>query len=204
MIFCFVWVITFWLALPPPIIVTTCQIFYMSNHTRKMSFCWFLGFLKHHSVGLFSLKAWSISWFVSVIRANGFPYCSLLLWRLSNPCHFWLIFLMEMIFLPCRWVSEAWNYWLCQRWDSFYLFYLQDYQTRIPYGNLAEFSCLAEMDLEHSSIHMAGVYLKLLIQFLENKVAIELTRAEFIEAQEVGYVPAVLIYLGSCCILCDP
>jgi hypothetical protein len=70
--------------------------------------------------------------------------------------------------------------------------------------NLAELSCLAEMDLEHSSIHMAGVYLKLLIQFLENKVAIELTRAEFIEAQEVGYVPAVLIYLGSCCILCDP
>lgn len=34
---------------------------------------------------------------------------------------------------------------------------------------------------------MAGVYLMLLIQFLENKVAIELTRAEFVEAQEVGY-----------------
>lgn len=106
----------------------------MSNHTRKLSFCWFLGFLKHHSVGLFSLKAWSISWFVSVIRANGFPYCSLLLWRLSNPCHFWLIFLMEMIFLPCRWVSEAWNYWLCQRWDSFYLFYLQDFMPSCKQG----------------------------------------------------------------------
>ncbi|XP_061347513.1 sister chromatid cohesion protein SCC4 isoform X2 [Gastrolobium bilobum] len=41
-----------------------------------------------------------------------------------------------------------------------------------------------EVDLQHSSIWMADVYLKLLIQFLENKVAIELTRAEFVEAQE--------------------
>ncbi|KHN41009.1 MAU2 chromatid cohesion factor like [Glycine soja] len=41
-----------------------------------------------------------------------------------------------------------------------------------------------EVDLQHSSIWMAGVYLMLLIQFLENKVAIELTRAEFVEAQE--------------------
>ncbi|KAL2665114.1 hypothetical protein AAZV13_02G201300 [Glycine max] len=40
------------------------------------------------------------------------------------------------------------------------------------------------VDLQHSSIWMAGVYLMLLIQFLENKVAIELTRAEFVEAQE--------------------
>ncbi|TKY56628.1 MAU2 chromatid cohesion factor-like [Spatholobus suberectus] len=41
-----------------------------------------------------------------------------------------------------------------------------------------------EVDLQPSSIWMAGVYLMLLIQFLENKVAIELTRAEFVEAQE--------------------
>ncbi|KAK7372255.1 hypothetical protein VNO80_05630 [Phaseolus coccineus] len=41
-----------------------------------------------------------------------------------------------------------------------------------------------EVDLQHSSIWMAGVYLMLLVQFLENKVAIELTRAEFVEAQE--------------------
>ncbi|KAE9606065.1 hypothetical protein Lal_00025227 [Lupinus albus] len=41
-----------------------------------------------------------------------------------------------------------------------------------------------EVDLQHSSIWMAGVYLMILIQFLENKVAIELTRAEFVEAQE--------------------
>ena len=47
------------------------------------------------------------------------------------------------------------------------------------------------MDLQHSSIWMAGVYLMLLVQFLENKVAIELTRAEFVEAQEVGYLPMV-------------
>jgi len=32
----------------------------------------------------------------------------------------------------------------------------------------------------------------LLIQFLENKVAIELTRAEYAEAQQVCYVPVVL------------
>jgi len=44
----------------------------------------------------------------------------------------------------------------------------------------------------------------LLIQFLENKVAIELTRAEYSEAQQVGIVPVVFIYLGSCCILCEP
>ncbi|XP_045829878.1 sister chromatid cohesion protein SCC4-like [Trifolium pratense] len=44
--------------------------------------------------------------------------------------------------------------------------------------------CVREVDLPPSSIYMAGVYLMLLIQFLENKVAIELTRAEFIEAQE--------------------
>jgi hypothetical protein len=30
------------------------------------------------------------------------------------------------------------------------------------------------------------VYLMLLMQFLENKVAVELTRSEFVEAQEVG------------------
>ncbi|CAI8585998.1 unnamed protein product [Vicia faba] len=41
-----------------------------------------------------------------------------------------------------------------------------------------------EADLQQSSIYMAGVYLMLLIQFLENKVAIELTRTEFAEAQE--------------------
>ncbi|KAI4307759.1 hypothetical protein L6164_030908 [Bauhinia variegata] len=41
-----------------------------------------------------------------------------------------------------------------------------------------------EVDLQHSAIWMAGVYLMLLMQFLENKVAVELTRAEFLEAQE--------------------
>lgn len=42
------------------------------------------------------------------------------------------------------------------------------------------------MDLQHSAIWMAGVYLMLLMQFLENKVAVDLTRSEFVEAQEVG------------------
>ncbi|XP_074308015.1 sister chromatid cohesion protein SCC4 [Silene latifolia] len=41
-----------------------------------------------------------------------------------------------------------------------------------------------EVDLQHSAIWMAGVYLMLLMQFLENKVAVDLTRAEFVEAQE--------------------
>ncbi|XP_074575943.1 sister chromatid cohesion protein SCC4 [Curcuma longa] len=41
-----------------------------------------------------------------------------------------------------------------------------------------------EVDLQHSAIWMAGVYLVLLMQFLENKVAVELTRSEFVDAQE--------------------
>ncbi|KAL4587868.1 hypothetical protein LXL04_000743 [Taraxacum kok-saghyz] len=41
-----------------------------------------------------------------------------------------------------------------------------------------------EVDLQHSAIWMAGVYLMILMQFLENKVAMELTRSEFREAQE--------------------
>lgn len=40
-----------------------------------------------------------------------------------------------------------------------------------------------EVDLHHSSISTAGVYLVLLMQFLENKVAVDLTRSEFVEAQ---------------------
>lgn len=41
-----------------------------------------------------------------------------------------------------------------------------------------------EVDLRHSAIWMSGVYLMILMQFLENKVAVELTRSEFVEAQE--------------------
>lgn len=41
-----------------------------------------------------------------------------------------------------------------------------------------------EVDLQHSAIWMGGLYLMLLMQFLENKVAVELTRSEFVEAQE--------------------
>ncbi|WOL14418.1 hypothetical protein Cni_G23198 [Canna indica] len=41
-----------------------------------------------------------------------------------------------------------------------------------------------EVDLQHSAIWMAGLYLMLLMQFLENKVAVELTRSEFVDAQE--------------------
>lgn len=46
----------------------------------------------------------------------------------------------------------------------------------------------AEVDLQHSAIWMAGLYLMLLMQFLENKVAVELTRSEFVEAQQVKRV----------------
>lgn len=54
------------------------------------------------------------------------------------------------------------------------------------------------MDLQHSAIWMAGVYLMLLMQFLENKVAVELTRSEFVEAQEVGCMPQIL----PCSVFC--
>ncbi|CAI0560540.1 unnamed protein product [Linum tenue] len=43
-----------------------------------------------------------------------------------------------------------------------------------------------EVDVQHSSIWMAGVYLILLMQLLENNVAMELTRSEFVAAQQVG------------------
>ncbi|KAJ4979109.1 hypothetical protein NE237_009889 [Protea cynaroides] len=43
---------------------------------------------------------------------------------------------------------------------------------------------VTEVDLQHSAIWMTGVYLMILVQFLENKVALTLTRAEFVEAQE--------------------
>ncbi|KAM7258500.1 hypothetical protein ACFE04_014241 [Oxalis oulophora] len=41
-----------------------------------------------------------------------------------------------------------------------------------------------ETDLQLSTIWMTGVYLLLLMQFFQNKVAVELTRSEFVEAQE--------------------
>ncbi|VAH46996.1 unnamed protein product [Triticum turgidum subsp. durum] len=44
---------------------------------------------------------------------------------------------------------------------------------------------VTEGDLEHSTIWTAGLYLMLLLQFLENNVAVELTRSEFVEAQEL-------------------
>lgn len=47
--------------------------------------------------------------------------------------------------------------------------------------------------MQHSAIWMAGVYLMLLMQFLENKVAVDLTRSEFVEAQEVGYMPYLMV-----------
>ncbi|KAF3323720.1 MAU2 chromatid cohesion factor [Carex littledalei] len=43
---------------------------------------------------------------------------------------------------------------------------------------------VTEVNLQQSTIWMAGLYLMLLLQFLENKVAVELTRSEFVEAQE--------------------
>ncbi|KAJ0988952.1 hypothetical protein J5N97_007308 [Dioscorea zingiberensis] len=41
-----------------------------------------------------------------------------------------------------------------------------------------------EVDFQRSTIWISGLYLMLLMQFLENKVAVELTRSEFVEAQE--------------------
>lgn len=52
----------------------------------------------------------------------------------------------------------------------------------------------SEVDLQHSAIWMAGVYLMLLMQFLENKVAVELTRSGFVEAQEVVCICYFLMF----------
>ncbi|RAL42289.1 hypothetical protein DM860_012072 [Cuscuta australis] len=41
-----------------------------------------------------------------------------------------------------------------------------------------------EADLLHSAIWMASVLLNILMQFFENKVAVDLTRSEFVDAQE--------------------
>nr|GEX58441.1 augmin subunit 6 [Tanacetum cinerariifolium] len=41
-----------------------------------------------------------------------------------------------------------------------------------------------DMNLQHSAIWVAGVYLMILMQFLKNKVAMELTPLEVVEAQE--------------------
>lgn len=51
--------------------------------------------------------------------------------------------------------------------------------------------------MQHSAIWMAGVYLMLLMQFLENQVAVELTRSEFVEAQEVACLCFFLLFLFS-------
>lgn len=52
----------------------------------------------------------------------------------------------------------------------------------------------AEVNLQHSAIWMAGVYLMLLMQFLENKVAVDLTRSEFVEAQEVCGMHSLMVF----------
>ena len=67
-------------------------------------------------------------------------------------------------------------------------------------SNLFLFFFFVEVNLQHSAIWMAGVYLMLLMQFLENKVAMELTRSEFVEAQEVGGISQYynLMFLDSC------
>lgn len=41
--------------------------------------------------------------------------------------------------------------------------------------------------MKRSDIWIGGLYLTLLMQFLENKIAVELTRSEFVEAREVVY-----------------
>lgn len=57
-------------------------------------------------------------------------------------------------------------------------------------------SC-AEKDLYRSSIGTVGLYLMLLMHLLESKVAIDLTRSEFTETQEVHsfFFRAGLIYI---------
>lgn len=56
------------------------------------------------------------------------------------------------------------------------------------------------MNLQHTAIWMAGVYLMLLMQFLENKVAVDLTRSEFVEAQEVCGMHSLMIFFEVPCL----
>lgn len=61
---------------------------------------------------------------------------------------------------------------------------------------------LAEADLRHTAIWMSGIYLMLQMQFLENRVALELTRSEYVEAQEVDhrfYFPVFVFLPTSLC-----
>ncbi|KAH9307877.1 hypothetical protein KI387_035788, partial [Taxus chinensis] len=51
-------------------------------------------------------------------------------------------------------------------------------------GKLGISRNVKEVDLQHWAIWMAGVYLMLLVQLLENRVIIDLTRTEFLEAEE--------------------
>uniref|UniRef100_A0A1D1Z995 MAU2 chromatid cohesion factor n=1 Tax=Anthurium amnicola TaxID=1678845 RepID=A0A1D1Z995_9ARAE len=51
-------------------------------------------------------------------------------------------------------------------------------------GKLGIGEDVTEVNLQNSAIWMTGLYLMLLMHFLENKVAIELTRSEFVEARE--------------------
>lgn len=51
-------------------------------------------------------------------------------------------------------------------------------------GKLGISGDVREVDLQHWAIWMAGVYLILLVQLLENTAIIELTRTEFLEAQK--------------------
>ncbi|XP_047253022.1 sister chromatid cohesion protein SCC4 isoform X4 [Capsicum annuum] len=56
----------------------------------------------------------------------------------------------------------------------------------LPKEELKKYGILdgVRVDLQHTAIWIASVYLMLLMQLLENKVAVDLTRSEFVEAQE--------------------
>lgn len=56
--------------------------------------------------------------------------------------------------------------------------------TREELGKLGIHDGASESALQNSAIWVAGLYLMILMQFLENKIAVELTRSEFVEAQE--------------------
>ncbi|KAK1271747.1 hypothetical protein QJS04_geneDACA022639 [Acorus gramineus] len=62
---------------------------------------------------------------------------------------------------------------------------------------------MRESDIQRSDIWTAGVYLMLLMHFLENKVTIELTRSEFVEAQKMKdwYVRFPTMLQGCDCVI---
>ncbi|KAG5585964.1 hypothetical protein H5410_046398 [Solanum commersonii] len=81
-----------------------------------------------------------------------------------------------------------------RRGDEVYIFC---FYFRCKEAFVKDVESLPEVDLQHSAIWIASVYLMLLMHFLENKVAVDLTRSEFVEAQEAMEENKIYLMLVS-------